>query len=83
MDKKDLLKISLNNQYEFESKKAIGWFTFGTIALLGFLATMILHEEYFSAIVFGVLIIAFSFWQYDKKKDRVLEICTEIEKLKW
>jgi len=82
MDKKELKKNSLDKEYDFTSKIAIGWFTFGTIAFLGFLGVMIINKQYLFAGIFGFLIILISFIFFNNKKKRLEEILEEIQRLK-
>ena len=81
MEKIDLKKNKLDKEYDFESKKAMGWFTLGTITLVGFVATMLIYKQYIYAGVFGFLILIFANTLFRKRQKRVREILKEIENL--
>ncbi len=81
MDKIELIKNKLDKEYEFESKKAMGWFTMGTITLAGFIATMLIYGQYLFAGVFGFLIFFCSIFLFQRRQKKLMKILSRIEGL--
>jgi len=77
----DLKKNKLDKEYDFESKKAMGWFTMGTITFIGFIATMMIYKQYLFAGIFGFFIVVCSVIFFNRKQKRIREILKEIEDL--
>ncbi len=82
MDIIDLKKNRLDKEYDFESKKAMGWFTLGTITFIGFVATMMIYRQYIFAGVFGFLILIFSIIFFRRSQRRIKHILMKVESLK-
>lgn len=81
MDTITLKKNSLDKEFDFESKKAMGWFTLGTITFVGFLATIIIQNKIIIGGVAGFLILICSLYSFKKKQKRINEILKKIENL--
>jgi len=82
MEKIFLKKNRLDMEYKFESQKAIVCLTFGTIALLGFLGSMLLQQYYLIAGIMGFIVLSFSFIFYKITKKKLDGILIKIENLK-
>ena len=76
-----LKKNKLDKEFDFESKKAMGWFTLGTITFVGFLATMILQGEIIIGSVFGFLILVCAIFFFNRKQKSINLILEKIENL--
>jgi hypothetical protein len=81
MKKIDLKKNALDMEYKFESQKAMGWFTFGTVTWLGVVVALIINKSYELAGGLGFLIIIIATLAFRKRQKHLNKILKKIENL--
>ena len=79
MDKNEFIKNRLDNEYKFESQKAIAFITFGTVTMLGLIVTLIINKLYVFAVSFGFLFTIIARALYMKTKKKMDKILNRIE----
>ncbi len=82
MDKTYLKKNRLDNEYKFESQKALIFLSIGTISLISFITVTLLQKFYIVSIIFSIIIILYASIFYYKTKSKMNRLLHEIENIK-
>ena len=82
MDKTYLKKNRLDNEYKFESQKALIFLSIGTISLISFITITLLQKLYVVSIIFSITIVLYASIFYYKTKSKMNRLLHEIENIK-
>ena len=78
---KYIKKNKLDLEYKFEAQKANIWLSLGTIAVIGFITSMIVQNQNIIAFSGGSLIAVIAYLNYRKSKLNISKILMELENL--
>ena len=78
----DLIKNRLDNEYKFESQKALIFLSIDAVSVISFITVMIMQKLYLTVILLSLAIISYSITFYTKTKNKMDDILNKINNIK-